>query len=128
MDRNYAKTLRFGPSFRGCGSRDLPPPLRRQFIAPRRATSPAHRLRSLVFAVVGSGVLLDLARQNLGDADRVGYSISGALLALWSFRHLPSPMRDAKHICDRSANSSRESPSHGYGKLRDCRDRTALSA
>ena len=48
--------------------------------------------------VVGSGVFLDLARQNLGDADRVGYGVGGTFLALWTLHRLNLELLIAKHI------------------------------
>jgi hypothetical protein len=52
-----------------------------------RAALSTERLGGLVLARIAR-VFLDLARQNLGDADRVGDGIGGSLLALRSLRHL----------------------------------------
>lgn len=52
------------------------------FVAPCRAVPLAERLGGRVLAVGGSGVLLNLAGQNLGDANRIGDGIGGRLLAL----------------------------------------------
>ncbi len=57
----------------GSFPRDFGPSLRRHTLSPRCATLLTERLGGLVLAVVGSGVFLDLARQNLGDANRGGY-------------------------------------------------------
>src|ERR1700730_19313575 len=74
------------PSFR-CGfPSDFGPALRRQLITPGCASLPAERLGGLVLARIAH-FFLDLARQNFGDADRVGDAIGGSLLAQWSFRH-----------------------------------------
>jgi hypothetical protein len=59
-------------------SRDFCPALRAELVSTRGSTLPAEPLGGFVLART-AGVLLDLARQNLGDADRVGDGIGGAL-------------------------------------------------
>src|SRR5690348_2649736 len=67
-------------------SRDLAAALGRQLSAPSDAAFPAESLRALVFARIAH-ILLDLAGQNLGDANRVRDGVGGSFLALRSLRH-----------------------------------------
>jgi hypothetical protein len=57
---------------------DVGPPHRRELVPTRSPTFLAELLGGLVLARIAH-VLLDLARQNLGDADR---SVGGSFLAL----------------------------------------------
>src|SRR4051794_5735327 len=61
----------------------------------RRAAFLAERLGVLVLAVITSGVFLDLARQNLRHANRIGDSVGGALLSVRAFRH-SSPLANER--------------------------------
>jgi hypothetical protein len=55
--------------------------------APHRTALAPERLGGFVFGRIAR-ILFDLACQNLGDANRVGYGIGGPFLALRSLRHL----------------------------------------
>src|SRR5215204_4063562 len=79
--------LFFSPTCCGGFFRDLGPPLRRQLVPTSGAALLAERHGGLVLAIVGSGVLIDLASQNLRDANSVGDGISGPLLALGASGH-----------------------------------------
>src|SRR5258706_3259096 len=74
------------PTFRRRLPCDLRAPLRTEFIAPRCATLLPERPGCRVLARIAH-VLLDLAREDLGDADRVCDGVGGPLLSLGSFRH-----------------------------------------
>jgi len=63
------------PAFRRSFPSNLSPPLRRQLVSASRAALAAERLGALVLARV-TEILLNLARQNLGDADRIGDAVS----------------------------------------------------
>src|SRR5437762_1511132 len=74
------------PSSRSRLPRNCSSNFRRELLSAGCATLSAECLGSLVLARIAH-VFLDLARQDLGDADRVGDGISGSFLALRSLGH-----------------------------------------
>ncbi len=78
--------------------------LRTELVAPSSATTASERLRSLVLMRIAH-ILLDLARQYLGDADRVRYGVGGAVLPLRSLWHEShSHLHGGKHIIGQTAD------------------------
>ena len=63
-----------------------------QLLSPRLITQPAKLLSGLVFAV--AGILLDLARADLGNLDSRTDGVGGSLLAFRTFSHWVLPRID----------------------------------
>ena len=96
----------------------LPLPWSRQLSGRFRVAACRHPLRSrssaflperlgrLCLTRIARG-FLDLARQNLGDAYRIGESVRGSCLALRSLRHADSGALYAKHLGEYATHHQR---------------------
>jgi hypothetical protein len=75
IEKSYAVNPRLrAPPFPGGFTRNFGPAFGRQLVPPRRSALLAERLGDLVLTRIAR-VFLDLARQNLDDADRVRFDI-----------------------------------------------------